>query len=105
MAKMIKIDLLREVLKDVIPVDENGTKALEAIMEKAEDFDEETVNTKIAEAQAKAKEEAQAEYAQKLHDAFFNPSAAKSDEVAGADQQIHNEPEKVEPVNIFDIVE
>ena len=105
MSKMIKIDTLREVLKDIIPVDENGTKALEAITEKAEDIDEEAVNTKIAEASAKAKEEAQAEYAQKLHDAFFNPAGVKSDEVAGADQQNHNEPEKVEPVNIFDIVE
>ena len=74
MSKMIKVDILKEVLKDVIPVDENGTKALEAIMENAEDFDEEAINTQIADATAKAKEEAAAEYAQKLHDTFFAPA-------------------------------
>lgn len=103
MTKMIKIDLLKEALKDVIPVDEKGTKALESIMSQADDFDEEAINTKITEAETKARSEAQTEYAQKLHDTFFAPK--KAEETNGADQQIKNEPEKVEPVNIFDNVE
>lgn len=103
MAKMIDVEVLKEALKDVIPVDEAGTKALETIMEKSVDYDEEAVNARITEAETKAKAEAQAEYAQKLHDTFFAPAKAEGSE--GADQQIKDEPEKVEPVDIFDIVE
>ena len=104
MGKKIDIEDFKEIIKEFIPVDEAGSKALEMIMEKSvdDDNDDETVNARISEAVTKAKAEAQAEYAQKLHDAFFVPS--KPEEIAGVDHQVGNEPEKVEPVNIFDIV-
>lgn len=79
MSKVIKVDVLKEVLKDIIPVDEKGTAALEAIMEHSEDFDEDAINARITEASEKAKAEASSEYAKKVHEMFFTPSSLPED--------------------------
>lgn len=103
MSKVIKVDVLKEILKDILPVDEKGTAAIENIMSKAEDFDEDAVTARINEATEKAKAEAASEYNQKLHDAFFKPAAETN--VNDADQHVDNAPTKSEPIEIFDIVE
>lgn len=82
MAKVISIDNLKPLLKDVL-TEENEAKIIEGIMAASEDYDEEAINTRIEEASKAARDEASKEYATKLHDMFFGgePKDGEKNEV------------------------
>lgn len=70
MAKMIDIEVLKPLIKDLIP--EDNTEIIEGIMSASVDSDDDNVQSKIDEAVATAQKEAQDNYAKQLHDMFFN---------------------------------
>ena len=70
MAKVIDIEALKPLIKDLIP--EDNTTVIEGIMAASVDTDEAAIQTKIDEAVATAQKEAADNYAKQLHDMFFN---------------------------------
>ena len=99
MAKVIDIEALKPLIKDLIP--EDNTTVIEGIMAACVDTDDAAVQSKIDEAVANAQKEAADTYAKQLHDMFFNDIKPE-----GMDNTVTGDPLKgtVEPKtapNIF----
>ena len=99
MAKVIDIEALKPLIKDLIP--EDNTTVIEGIMAACVDTDDSAVQSKIDEAVATAQKEAADTYAKQLHDMFFNGIKPE-----GVDNTVTGDPLKgtVEPKtapNIF----
>lgn len=98
MAKMVDIEKLKPLLKPIL-TEENSTATIEGIMAIAEDYDDEAVKKRTEEAVNSAREEANKEYAQKLHDMFFNGTSTEGHvDDSNTDPEIHDNHREVEDI-------
>ena len=70
MAKMVDIEALKPLLKELIPDDD--TSVIEGIMAASVDTDDAAIQLKIDEAVETAKKESADNYVKQLHEMFFN---------------------------------
>lgn len=98
MAKMVDIDKLKPILEPVL-TKENSTATIEGIMAIAEDYDDEAIKKRTEEAVKTAREEADKEYAQKLHDMFFKGTSTEGHvDDSNTDPEINNNHREVEDI-------
>ncbi len=98
MTKMVNIDKLKPILEPVL-TEENSTATIEGIMAIAEDYDDEAVKKRTEEAVKTAREEANKEYSQKLHDMFFKGVSTEGQvDDSNTDPEIKNVHREVEDI-------
>ena len=97
MAKVVDIEKLKPLLQNIL-TEENEASFIEGVMGIAEDFDEEAVNTRVEEAAKTAREEANKEYAEKLHDMFFGGKNEEGEKQPAVDDSNVDDLTKTEPV-------
>lgn len=106
--KVIDLEVLKDVLKGVIP--EDNSEIIEHIMSKSFDHDEPTVQDQIdaavKEAVEAANKQAKVDYAKQLHDMFFNGTKPEAKEGELQGEALRGNIEEQQPVDdIFQTVE
>lgn len=96
MAKMIDIEALKPLIKELIPNDD--TKVIEGIMAACVDTDETAIQSKIDEAVTAAKTEAQNSYAKQLHEMFFNGVKPEQPQGTQVGENLRGAEQEQEPV-------
>ena len=97
MAKVVDIEKLKPLLQNIL-TEENEASFIEGVMGIAEDFDDEAVNARVEEAAKSAREEADKEYAAKLHDMFFGGKNEECEKQSAVDDSNVDDINSVEPV-------
>lgn len=97
MAKVVDIEKLKPLLQNIL-TEENEASFIEGVMGIAEDFDDEAVNARVEEAAKTAREEADKEYAAKLHDMFFGGKNEEGQKQPAVDDSNVDDINSTEPV-------
>lgn len=97
MAKVVDIEKLKPLLQNILTA-ENEASFIEGVMGIAEDFDDAAVNARVEEAAKTAREEADKEYAAKLHDMFFGGKNEEGEKQPAVDDSNVDDINNTEPV-------